>query len=127
MTKFEAIYSDGPSFVNPGLSERIVPTPQNNTNIILVLSYLARGAMETTRLSEKGQIVIPKRIRTGHKWEPGLEFSVEDLCDSIALKPIRAFKRTKLRDVLGCAQYRGARKSLKDMEDAISKGAKERP
>ena len=83
--------------------------------------------METTRLSEKGQIVIPKRIRVDHKWEPGLEFSVEDLGDSIALKPISAFKRTTLRDVLGCTQYRGERKSLKQMEDAIAKGAKKRP
>ena len=82
--------------------------------------------METTRLSEKGQIVIPKRIRAGHKWEPGLEFSVEDLGDSIALKPMRAFKQTKPRDVLGCAQYRGKRKSLKEMEAAIAKGAKEK-
>jgi AbrB family looped-hinge helix DNA binding protein len=83
--------------------------------------------MQTTRLSEKGQIVIPKRIRADHNWEPGLEFSIEDLGDSIALKPMRAFKQTKLRDVLGCAQYRGERKSLKEMEDAIAKGAKERP
>jgi AbrB family looped-hinge helix DNA binding protein len=82
--------------------------------------------METTRLSEKGQIVIPKRIRADHKGEPGLEFSVEDLGDRIALKPMRAFKQTKVRDVLGCAQYKGERKSLKEMEAAVAKGAKER-
>ena len=83
--------------------------------------------METTRLSEKGQIVIPKRIRTDHNWEPGMEFSVEDLGDSIALKPIRSFRRTKLRDVLGCVQYKGPKKSLKEMDEAIAKGASERP
>jgi AbrB family looped-hinge helix DNA binding protein len=88
---------------------------------------MKEGAMETTRLSEKGQIVIPKRIRADHSWEPGLEFSVEDLGDSIALKPISSFKQTKLRDVLGCTQYRGKRKSLKEMDDAIAKGARERP
>ena len=97
----------------------------------LVLSYVGltmkEGAMETTRLSEKGQIVIPKRIRADHKWEPGLEFSVEDLGGSIALKPIRSFRRTRLRDVLGCAQYKGPRKSLKEMDDAVAKGARERP
>ena len=57
--------------------------------------------METARLSGKGRIVIPKRIRADHKWEPGLEFSVEDLDDRIALKPMSAFKQTKLCDVLG--------------------------
>jgi AbrB family looped-hinge helix DNA binding protein len=81
--------------------------------------------METTRLSEKGQIVIPKRIRTDHHWEPGMEFSIEDLGDSIALKPIGSFKRTKLRDVLGCIRYEGPKKSLKEMDDAIAKGARE--
>jgi AbrB family looped-hinge helix DNA binding protein len=83
--------------------------------------------METTRLSEKGQIVIPKRIRTDHQWEPGTEFSVEDLGDSIALKPIRSFRRTELREVLGCVRYRGPSKSVKEMNDAIAKGARERP
>lgn len=83
--------------------------------------------METTRLSEKGQIVIPKRIRADHHWEPGMEFSVEDLGDSIALKPLRSFRRTKLREVLGCVQYRGPSKTIKEMDDAIAKGAGERP
>jgi AbrB family looped-hinge helix DNA binding protein len=83
--------------------------------------------METTRLSGKGQIVIPKRIRAANNWEPGMEFSVEDLGDSIALKPIGSFRRTKLRDVLGCVQYGGPKKSLKEMDDAIAKGASERP
>ena len=33
---------------------------------------------ETIRLSNKGQIVIPKRVRSAHGREPGLEFVVED-------------------------------------------------
>jgi AbrB family looped-hinge helix DNA binding protein len=82
--------------------------------------------MVTTRLSEKGQIVIPKRIRSDHNWEPGLEFFVEDLGESITLKPVSSFKQTELRDVLGCTLYRGKRKSLKEMEDAVAKGARER-
>jgi AbrB family looped-hinge helix DNA binding protein len=83
--------------------------------------------METTRLSEKGQIVIPKRIRAAYNWEPGTEFAVEDMGDSIALKPIRSFRRTKLRDVLGCVQYRGPSKSIKEMDDAVAKRVRERP
>jgi len=83
--------------------------------------------METTRLSEKGQIVIPKRIRTDHNWEPGTVFSIQDLGGSIALKPVRSFKRTRLRDVLGCAKYAGPRKSLEEMNDAVAKGAREKP
>ena len=81
--------------------------------------------MDTTRLSKRGQIVIPKRVRTAHGWEAGLEFIVEDAGDSIKLKPIKLFKKTTIEEVRGCLQYKGPRKSLKDMEDAIEKGAKE--
>jgi AbrB family looped-hinge helix DNA binding protein len=80
--------------------------------------------MDITRLSEKGQIVIPKRVRTAHGWEPGLEFVVEETDDGVKLKPIKPFKTTKIDDVLGCLKYKGPRKSLKDMETAIAKGAK---
>ena len=34
--------------------------------------------METTRLSTKGQIVLPKGIRAARAWEPGTEFTVEE-------------------------------------------------
>ena len=81
--------------------------------------------MDTTRLSERGQIVIPKRVREAHGWEPGLGFIVEDRDDGIRLKSVKPFKRTTIEEVLGCLHYKGPRKSLKDMEAAIAKGAKE--
>jgi AbrB family looped-hinge helix DNA binding protein len=80
--------------------------------------------MDTTRLSERGQIVIPKRVRDAHGWEPGLEFIVEDRDDGISLKPVKPFRRTTIEEVLGCLNYKGPRKSLKDMEAAIVKAAK---
>jgi AbrB family looped-hinge helix DNA binding protein len=100
--------------------------PHANLDYYNLTAILLKGdAMETTRLSERGQIVIPKRVREAHGWEPGLEFIVEDTGDSIKLKPIKAFKKTTVEDVLGCLHYKGPRKSLKDMEAAIAKGAKE--
>lgn len=81
--------------------------------------------MNTTRLSEKGQVVIPKQVREAHGWEPGLEFIVEDTGDSIKLKPIKPFKKTTIEDVRGCLHYKGPRKSIREMEEAIAKGAKE--
>ena len=35
--------------------------------------------METTKLSSKGQVVLPKSVRDAHKWQPGAEFAVEEL------------------------------------------------
>jgi len=82
--------------------------------------------VEKTKLSNKGQIVIPKKVRAVHGWEPGLEFVVEDVGDGIKLKPIKPYIETKIEDVLGCINYKGPKKTLKEMEAAIAKGAREK-
>jgi len=41
----------------------------------------------TTRLSAKGQIVIPKEVRDSHAWAPGTTFDVIDRPDGILLRP----------------------------------------
>lgn len=82
--------------------------------------------METTRLSSKGQIIIPQAIRDAHKWQSGLEFNVIDTEQGILLTPRLPFKTTNIKDLIGCAGYKGARKSLKDMEQGIATGAKKR-
>lgn len=82
--------------------------------------------MFTTRLSNKGQIVLPKNIRDSHNWQPGTAFIINDLGDSIILKPIKQFKSTSLDEVMGCMEYKGPKKGLKDFELAIAKGAKGR-
>ncbi|MGI8743293.1 MAG: AbrB/MazE/SpoVT family DNA-binding domain-containing protein [Bryobacteraceae bacterium] len=46
--------------------------------------------MVTTRLSTKGQIVLPKHVRTSRAWGPGIEFTVEETGDGILLRPERA-------------------------------------
>ena len=81
--------------------------------------------MQKTRLSNKGQIVIPKKIRSAHGWRSGLEFMVKDIDDGILLKPLKAFQETKIEDVIGCIDYQGPRRSLEEMDAAIMKGAKE--
>jgi bifunctional DNA-binding transcriptional regulator/antitoxin component of YhaV-PrlF toxin-antitoxin module len=41
--------------------------------------------MEKTRLSNKGQVVIPKAISVLHGWEAGLESVIENVDDGIKL------------------------------------------
>ena len=72
--------------------------------------------MQTTRLSNKGQIVIPKQVRSAHGWEPGLEFMVEDTGDGIKLKPVTPFMETKAEELVGSVGYKGPKKSLREME-----------
>jgi AbrB family looped-hinge helix DNA binding protein len=80
--------------------------------------------METTRLSSKGQVVLPRHIRSAHEWEPGVEFSVEDTPDGVLLRPLRPFKPTRLQEVFGCAGYTGPAKTIEDMEVGIVAGVK---
>jgi len=80
--------------------------------------------METTRLSSKGQIILPQAIRIAHHWDAGVEFEVKDTKDGILLIPIKPFKPTTTKEVLGCMNYKGRKKTLKEMEQGIAKGAK---
>jgi AbrB family looped-hinge helix DNA binding protein len=57
--------------------------------------------MEITRLSTKGQIIVPKNIRASHAWEAGTEFTVEETADGILLRPARRFPETVLDEVVG--------------------------
>ncbi|MGI9302777.1 MAG: AbrB/MazE/SpoVT family DNA-binding domain-containing protein [Gammaproteobacteria bacterium] len=81
--------------------------------------------METTRLSSKGQVIIPKSIRSTHQWRIGQEFLVEDTADGILLKPRTPFSRTSVKEVAGCLKYGGPPRSIEDMDDAIRKGVRE--
>jgi len=82
--------------------------------------------METTRLSSKGQVILPKSVRESHHWVPGTEFMVVDTPDGILLRPAKSFQPTRLEEVIGCTGYKGSAKTLQDMEEAIAKGVKAR-
>ena len=75
--------------------------------------------METTRLSSKGQVIIPKSFRAIHRWEPGQELVVINVEDGILLKIKKPFAETQLDAVAGSLQVSGKARSLEDMEAAI--------
>jgi AbrB family looped-hinge helix DNA binding protein len=80
--------------------------------------------METTRLSSKGQIIIPKALRDAYRWQAGQEFVLIEMGDGILLKAKRPFPTTKLNEIAGSLPYEGLPKSLEEMEQAIQKGIK---
>lgn len=82
--------------------------------------------MNTTTLSSKGQVIIPKAIRTAYNWQSGQELQVLETGGGILLRPSARFESSTLEEVAGCLPASGKAKSLKDMEDAIAKGAGER-
>lgn len=82
--------------------------------------------MDTTKLSSKGQVILPKPIRDAHAWRPGTEFVVEDTPDGILLRPRRPLKPKPLEEVAGRLKYEGPPKTPEDMDRAIDEEIKER-
>jgi AbrB family looped-hinge helix DNA binding protein len=77
--------------------------------------------METTRLSSKGQIVVPKNIRQSRAWEPGTEFTVEETDEGILLRPATRFPITRIDEVAGCLRRSGKAKTLAQMRTAVGR------
>jgi len=75
--------------------------------------------MENTRLSTKGQIILPKNIRTSRAWVPGTEFTVEETGDGVLLRPTGRFPQTSLDQVAGCLRPRRKSKTVAQMHAAI--------
>jgi AbrB family looped-hinge helix DNA binding protein len=82
--------------------------------------------METTRLSTKGQIVLPKDIRTSRAWGPGTEFTVEETGDGILLRPAALFPAADLQQVAGCLRSGPKSKTLAQMRAAIGREVRRR-
>ena len=80
--------------------------------------------METTKLSSKGQVIIPKLVRKAHHWEAGLELVVIDTGDGILLKPKASFPATSLSNVAGMLKNRVASKTDEEIESAVKQGTR---
>jgi AbrB family looped-hinge helix DNA binding protein len=77
--------------------------------------------MNTTTLSSKGQVIIPKEVRSSRGWQVGIKLVVEDLPAGILLRPLTAFPATDVHEGVGCAGYSGACKSVAQMKQGIER------
>ena len=77
--------------------------------------------METTRLSTKGQIILPKGIRVSRAWGPGTQFTVEETAEGILLRPAAHFPVTNLEEVAGCLRSERKSKTPAQMRAAIGR------
>ena len=86
--------------------------------------------METTRLSTKGQVVLPKAIRASRSWGPGTEFTVVETAEGILLRPARRFPKTTLDEVAGSLRPKLKLKrkaiTIAQMNEAIGREVKRR-
>jgi AbrB family looped-hinge helix DNA binding protein len=77
-------------------------------------------------LSTKGQVILPKNIRTSRAWGPGTEFTVEETKDGVLLRPARLFPESDLATVSGCLRAKGKPKSVAQMHAGIEREVKRR-
>lgn len=81
---------------------------------------------QTTTVSTKGQVVLPKAIRERRHWSAGTELVVEETPDGVLLKARPVFSPTRPKDVFGSLPYKGPAKSVADMKTAVAAEAKRR-
>jgi AbrB family looped-hinge helix DNA binding protein len=96
-------------------------------------SYLDKSIiMQTTLLSSKGQVIIPKILRVARHWGAGTRLEVQDTPEGILLRHIAPVKKTDLKSGLAAIRlrvaYAGPTLSLADMEAAVlHEASKTRP
>jgi len=63
--------------------------------------------MARTRLSGKGQLMIPKPARERHSWTPGTELEIEDRGEAVVLRGVGLWPRATVKEVFGCLRADG--------------------
>jgi AbrB family looped-hinge helix DNA binding protein len=83
--------------------------------------------LEKTKLSTKGQVILPKSIRDANRWAPGTEFSVEAANGGVFLKPVWPFPPTTLDQVAGMLKRKGQRTlTIEEMDEGMKKAIRRR-
>ena len=78
-----------------------------------------------TRLSSKGQLVLPKEMRDRLGWSAGTELDVEASGEAVILRVRRPRGRTTLDELVGCIPYHGPAVSPAEMDRAVDRAARE--
>ncbi|MGU9982029.1 AbrB/MazE/SpoVT family DNA-binding domain-containing protein [Phreatobacter sp. HK31-P] len=82
--------------------------------------------MATTRLSTKGQLVVPKATRERMGLTPGTSFTIIEEGNRVIFEKSEPFASTTLGEVVGILKYDGAPKSIEEMQRGIDLALAER-
>jgi AbrB family looped-hinge helix DNA binding protein len=72
-----------------------------------------------TRISSKGQVVLPKALREKRRWKVGTRLTVEERGDGVLLKPVEKKKKLTIDDWAGIIKYKGPTRTIEEMDAAI--------
>ncbi len=81
--------------------------------------------MSRTRLSSKGQVIIPKAVRERQGWQPGTVLEVEERDDVVVLRRAPLFPRTTFEEVRGCLKYDGPPRTVEEMDQGIAESIRQ--
>lgn len=87
---------------------------------------MASRTKATTKLSTKGQLILPKAIRDQRHWDAGTRLVVEDTEAGVLLTRAPLFPKTDPDEVCGMLSYKGPPRSLEEMEQSILEEARRR-
>jgi AbrB family looped-hinge helix DNA binding protein len=81
-----------------------------------------KRAPVTTRVSTKGQVILPAELRKKRGWEAGQVLEVQETAEGLLLKAAPLFPATELEQVAGMLgpPPDGRPRSLADMDQAIT-------
>ncbi len=83
--------------------------------------------MQTTVLSSKGQVIIPKALRVARRWGPGTQLEVCDTPEGVLLRPAHPARKVALAGGLAAIRrrvaYAGPVVSLAEMDAAVLREA----
>ncbi len=82
--------------------------------------------MESTKLSSKGQVIIPKAVRSARRWETGQQLLVIDTEEGVLLMPKAPFEATRLGDVAGMLQDRVKPRTEQQIRATIDRDVRRR-
>lgn len=80
--------------------------------------------MARTRLSSKGQVVLPKEIRERLYWGKGTELEADVEGQAVVLRPVAVGGCTTLDDLVGCIAYEGPPVTLAEMDAGVESAAR---
>ncbi len=80
----------------------------------------------TTKLSTKGQVILPKAIRQNRDWRPGARLTVEDTPEGVLLKAAPLFPPTTIEAVFGVLAWTGKPRTIEEMDAAVLAEARRR-
>ena len=81
---------------------------------------------QTTVLSTKGQVILPKAIRDRLNWRPGAKLVVEETGLGVAIRLESPYPPSRLEDVIGILKYDGPPISIEQMNEGVLEEAARR-